>query len=296
MNTSTRSPDPKADYDRLKSILSPHIHAVDLPYRLASTWQDWDCELGIWEHAKRLQAWAVFQPPWFNLDFAFLTGEDDPGLIEEVIVWGIAQMKSYAQRIQDDFYGSVEFFADDPLASYLLPILDQLGFTPFDWNILRFEIDLAKEIPQPHPPEGFTIRPLRGETEIDAYVDLHRATFGSSQMTAAWRKRTLLQPAYQPYFDLLVVNPRGEAVGFCICWMDGERGQIEPLGVHPAYQGQGLGKALELTALQRLQEQGARYGLVDHASYNQAAIALSLQTGFQQSHNALRYYLDIVPD
>jgi hypothetical protein len=87
------------------SLASAHIHAVDLPYRLASTWQDLGCELGTWERGTDLLAWAVFQPPWYNLDFFFHPGEHDPGLLEEVLRWGIEQMKSYAQRIRGDLYG-----------------------------------------------------------------------------------------------------------------------------------------------------------------------------------------------
>ena len=34
--------------------------------------------------------------------------------------------------------------------------LERLGFTPFDWSILRFEIDLAGELPRPTmPPATF---------------------------------------------------------------------------------------------------------------------------------------------
>ena len=58
------------------------------------------------------------------------------------------------------------------------------------------------------------------------------------------------------------------------------------------YQGMGLGRALELHALQTMRVHGAQTVYVDHVSLNEAAINLSLQTGFQQIHKALRYFMD----
>jgi hypothetical protein len=87
--TMTGSPDP----DRLETILNAdpehlHIHRVDMPYRLTSTWQDQGCEIGIWEQDDRLLAWAVFQPPWWNLDYAVHPPEREASLEEEVLMWG----------------------------------------------------------------------------------------------------------------------------------------------------------------------------------------------------------------
>jgi ribosomal protein S18 acetylase RimI-like enzyme len=112
-------------------------------------------------------------------------------------------------------------------------------------------------------------------------------------MTTAWRQRTLQHPAYKPEIDLVAVTPERSLAGFCICWLGKDVGQFEPLGVHPDYQGLGLGRALELAALQQLRHYGARMACVDHGSYNEKAINLSRQTGFKQTNDALRYYIDV---
>jgi mycothiol synthase len=44
------------------------------------------------------------------------------------------------------------------------------------------------------PPTGFTVCPLAGKQEVEAYTELHRAVFESKSMTADWRGRTLLHP------------------------------------------------------------------------------------------------------
>ena len=55
----------EVDWQGLLSINSdqPHIHMVDMPYRQTSTWQDHDCEIGIWKRDEEILAWAIFQPP-----------------------------------------------------------------------------------------------------------------------------------------------------------------------------------------------------------------------------------------
>lgn len=271
----------------------PHIHLVDMPFRLASTWQDHGCEIGVWEKDEQVLAWAIFQPAWWNLDVAIHPTVRGSSLEQEIFGWGKAQMVQYACRVKDDFWGSVEIFEDTPQAARTIQNLEAVGFTPFDWSILRFERDLSLELPSAQLPQGFTIRPLRGEDEVQAYVDLHRAAFASENMTVAWRKRTLHQPGYRPALDLIVENDQHVPVGFCICWLREGVGQIEPMGLHPDYQGMGLGKALELSAYHTLRDHGARRIKVDHVSLNESAIALSQKTGFRQRHNALRYYVDV---
>ncbi|MCP5094176.1 MAG: GNAT family N-acetyltransferase [Chloroflexi bacterium] len=286
------------DFERLQLLLNqdihPHIHLIDMPYRLTATWQDLGCEIGLWEKEGELLAWAVFQPPWWNLDYALHASLRGSGLESEIFAWGQDQMKSYAQRTGDEFYGSVEFFADTPDAQKTIVHLEKLGFQKFDWSIFRYTLDLAaQDLRLPQPPDGFHVRPLKGASEVNTYVELHRAVFNSDKMTVPWRKRMLNHPAYNPKLDLVIVNSADEPVGFCICWMWGTDGQIEPIGIHPAYQGKGLGRALELTALQTLRHYGVRTMHVDHTSFNEAAIALSQQTGFKQQNNALRYYIEV---
>lgn len=270
-----------------------HIHIVDMPFRETSIWQDQGCEYGIWESEDTLLGWAVFQPAWWNLDYAVHPAERGTKLEKEIFAWGIEQMAQYAQHTGEEFWGSVEVFADTPRAERTIKNLETLGFTKFYWSTLRFELDLQLELPPPYMPDGYRIRPLQGKEEVKAYVNLHRTAFDSEKMTWNWRVRTLQHPAYRSNLDFVVVNNENIPVGFCICWMWQDLGQVEPLGVHPEHQGQGLGRELELAAYQVLRQHGARKLLVDHVSLNEKAIAISQQTGFQQSNNTLRYYVDV---
>lgn len=285
-----------SDFTRLQRVLSadtayPHIHIADMPYRLTSTWQDQGCKMAVWEKGSDVLAWAVFQPPWRNLDYAIHPAEVGAALEKEIFAWGKNEMMAYAKRTGERFYGSIELFEDAPHIEQTIAHLTALGFEKFDWSIIRFEKGLNYKIPAPELPDGFSIRALRGESEVEAYVQLHRLVFESEEMTVPWRRRMLKHPAYLPEIDLVVVDAADHLVGFCVGWLWHEIGQIEPLGVHPAHQGSGLGKALELAALRALQSKGARYMHVDHVSDNEKAIALSLKTGFKQTNNAVRYFV-----
>lgn len=286
------------DHPGLNALLEadpehPHIHVVDIPYRLTSIWQDHDCEIGVWERAGQVVAWAVFQPAWWNLDFVVHPTLRGSELEQEVFAWGKAQMAQYSRRTGEEFWGSVELFRDAPQAAQTIKNLEAVGFAPFDWSILRFELDQSQALSPARLPDGYTLRPLHGQREVHAYVALHRAAFGSEIMTTAWRTRMLRHPAYRAEFDLIVENSDNAPVGFCVGWQHGPVGQIEPLGVHPDYQGMGLGEALERSACRILRSGGADLIRVDHASFNEKAIALSLKTGFRQRHDACRYYVDI---
>ncbi|HEU5100789.1 MAG TPA: GNAT family N-acetyltransferase [Roseiflexaceae bacterium] len=268
-----------------------HMHLVDMPFRAASTWRDRDCQVGLWKNESQLLAWAVFQPPWRNLDYAIAPSERGSALEQEVFAWGKQQMIAYAKHMGEPLHGAVELFEDTPRAQRTVEHLQALGFEQLDWSIPRFELDLRCEFPDYQLPAGFRIRPLNGQQEVQEYVDLVEAVFGPNWMTGEWRRRTIAHPAYRPEIDLIAANAQDVPVGFCGCWLWRDIGQIEPLGVHPEYRGLGLARALELAACAALQRQGARLLYVDHGSTNERAIALSLKTGFRQTNNALRYHI-----
>jgi mycothiol synthase len=275
--------------------LHPHVHLVDMPFRVTSTWHDRACEVGVWEKDNTLLAWAVFQPPWHNLDYAIVPSERGSALEAEIFAWGIAQMRAYGQRTGAAFQGTVECFEDTPKIEQTVAHLADLGFQPLPWSVVRFERLMQHDVPPPELPNGYRIRPLRGSSDIPAYVALVEAVFGPNWMTPAWRRRTLAHPAYHPALDVVVTTADDHLVGFCGCWRWRDQAQIEPLGVHPAYQGLGLGRALERATCAAVQQHGIRVLSVDHGSTNPAAIALSQKMGFRQRNRALKYAFLIQP-
>jgi len=159
-----------------------------------------------------------------------------------------------------------------------------------------------KEIPHRITiPPGFLIRPLAGEKEINAYVDLHQKAFGTDQMTIAFRHAIMTSPEYDPHLDLVVQNSEGCLVAFCVCQINesenkliGERsGLTDPIGVHPDFRNFGLAKALINEGLLRLRSRGMDYARLGTSSDNFAMIQLAKTMGFLETSRKLWFSREV---
>jgi ribosomal protein S18 acetylase RimI-like enzyme len=159
-----------------------------------------------------------------------------------------------------------------------------------DYTYVMMRCSLARSLPRPQLAPGFTIRPLAGLGEVDAYAAVHRRAFESMSMTAAWRARTLDMPQYDPELDLVAVAPDGQLAGFCVGWATPERrvAQIEPFGVDPAFQGRGLGRALLLEMLGRFKAHGAEHAQVETDSGRTPARHAYTAVGLLPTYQSLR--------
>ncbi len=66
-------------------------------------------------------------------------------------------------------------------------------------------------------------------------------------------------PSYQAELDLVIVNPQGESVAYCMGWVEENNpksGYIEPMGVHTDYRRNGLATALAKECFKRLGNMG----------------------------------------
>ncbi|HEY7418939.1 MAG TPA: GNAT family N-acetyltransferase [Ktedonobacteraceae bacterium] len=158
-----------------------------------------------------------------------------------------------------------------------------------DYHYIQFHHSLSVPLADPIPPDGFLLRQLKGEQEVSAYAELHRAAFASTSMTPDWRARTLRMPQYRPELDLVAVAPDGSLAGFCVGWLDQKRhlGQIEPLGVHPRFHQMGLGRALLLEMLRRFKIHGATSALVETENTRLKAQRTYESVGFRPLHTIL---------
>jgi ribosomal protein S18 acetylase RimI-like enzyme len=135
---------------------------------------------------------------------------------------------------------------------------------------------------------------MAGAAEVEAYVELQQAVFGSKNMTTEWRARTLKHPAYKRDLDIIVAAPDGRLAAFCICWFDEKsgNGHVEPLGCHEDFRAHALGRVALSEGLHRLQELGAKDIFVETDSYRNTAFRLYESFDFQVIKNALVYRKD----
>jgi ribosomal protein S18 acetylase RimI-like enzyme len=236
-----------------------------------------------------LVAWAVLQfPAWHCLDYVVRPDARSAALESAVLAWACARLEAEAA----DRGGCLPFYvsAREGDAARVAAI-ERAGFARQTWGYVHLVRDLGEPIPETALPPGFVVRPLAGEREVNAYVAAHRAAFGSANMTADWRLATLRDPRYAPALDLVAVAPDGTLVGFCVCWitpsLSGRRvAQVEPLGVLPAFQRTGLGRALLLDGLRRARAHGADRMDVNAESHNAASRGAYEAVGFRPAYEA----------
>jgi len=294
-------------------------HSVDLPYRLSSWALETLDNTRLWEdEGGQLAGFAIVQGPWSTLDYGLGAEAREAGIEREIIAWGMERAQTIADRRRKPFTLFVEAREGDEERAALA---EAHGFEGGAYEVLHLECVLTPDFP-PHPnplpggereqtplslsgrgaggeglPGGFTIRPLRGDAECQAYVDLHRAAFGTTNMTLEWRQRTLLMPQYVPEIDLVIEAPGGRLAAFCINWLSPDRaaGHVEPLGVHPDFHRLGLGSAILNESLRRMAAHGAQTAIVETYGLNDAAHALYESVGFRVRHRYQAYSRTFTP-
>ena len=286
-------------YELVQAFPAENFHVVDLPYRLCSPSAQEPENASLWEDEQgRLLGYAIAQKPFWTLDYFSHPAARAEGLEERILVWG---MERWAQMMPRS-NGRLSLWLDAREdQTERIALLERLGFARDTWSMLHLSQSLARALPPPAVPEGFSIRPLAGEAEVPAYVALHRAAFESNNMTVDWRRSTLESPQYVPALDLVAVDADGALAGFCICWLSqrandhngSAAGQVEPMGVRPDLQGRGLGRALLLEGLRRLQAHGATTAYVDCDGANDVGFKHYEAAGFRIANKVLKYRKDL---
>lgn len=282
-----------ADIDRMIALAQrfadQYLRAVDLPYRLTSWALDDPRNVCLWEDEhSNLLGFAVIQLPWCSLDTCAHPAAHSAGIDRLMIVWASERV----QQIVDETGRSLTLYVDVAEGQIEhVALLAAHGFAPDQSAMIRMARPLNDVLPEPQLPPGYLLRPIDGAREVLEYVVLHRAAFGAADMTIAWRKRTLASPHYVPELDIVAQAPSGRIVAFCMCWLGpvcGD-GYIEPLGVHPDFGGLGLGRAVLLESLWRLQAHSATTALIDRYEGDESARTLYEALGFRTRLRTVGY-------
>jgi ribosomal protein S18 acetylase RimI-like enzyme len=119
---------------------------------------------------------------------------------------------------------------------------------------------------------GFKLMSFVDYGNYQSTVNLVRNAFTNPNFSEARLRSTQSTPSYLPQLHLVVVNPQGEAVGYCMGWVqesDPTFGYIEPMGTHTDYRKNGFGKALAKECFKRLANLGVKTAWVaSHAEPN----------------------------
>jgi ribosomal protein S18 acetylase RimI-like enzyme len=278
---------------------SEHLRVIDLPYRLSSWALDDPANAALWrDSGDQLIAWAVLQTPFWTIDYV-IHPVAEQALHRQVLDWAERRAEAIAGTPAGLPAWNVMAFADQ--AGRILDLIaagfaNQADAGEDSWSKVFLRRPASRPLTTGNHPPGFSLRPLAGESEVAAYVDLHRAVFQSKNMTAGWRGRTLHAPGYRPDLDMVAVTPDGHLAGFCIGWL-GRRdgvvaGQIEPFGVGREHRSLGLAWALLAETVRCLYQSGAEYVYVETDNYRDAALGIYQAIGFEVVRDVLVFRKD----
>ena len=164
-------------------------------------------------------------------------------------------------------------------------------------------LQLRRPLPLPdHDDPGLSLRPFRPGHDEQAWLEVNNRAFNWHAEQGNWDLSTIRDREAQPWFDpegFLLHERDGRLAGFC--WTkvhpdtDPPLGEIYVIAVDPAFQGQGLGRALAVAGLDWLAARGLGTGMLYVDGQNVAALRLYEHLGFSVDHVDRAYTADVDP-
>jgi len=161
----------------------------------------------------------------------------------------------------------------------------------FGWRIGRRLLQLRRPLPpqeEPQFPPDVEVGPFRPDTDEEPWLAAHRAAFASHPEIDLWTRDWLADRCALDWFDpdgFLLARAGNEVAAYC--WTkvhDDGIGEIFSIGVHPAYQGLGLGRAMSLAGLWALYDRrGVTEVMLFTDGDNVAGLAMYRGLGFTLS-------------
>jgi ribosomal protein S18 acetylase RimI-like enzyme len=232
-------------------------HVGDLPWRM---YQHLDklseVRVDLWlDEVERVRAWAWLWQTRGELDFQL--HPESRELLGEVLEW----FESAAEPSDE---GDVMAWAleahEETVAALEAAGYELDGASWYEHMV----VSLDEALTEAHVPEGYELRTVRGDEDVERRVAVHRAAFAPSRVVPESYRRVMQAWPYRPELDQVAVAPDGSFAAFCLCWLDEENlvGNLEPVGTHPDHRRRGLARAVSLAGLRSLRTAGAETALV----------------------------------
>jgi mycothiol synthase len=160
--------------------------------------------------------------------------------------------------------------------------------------LFQLSRSLRDPLPEPSLPAGVTLRTFVPGRDEEGWLRLNALAFAHHPEQGAWTRIDLDLREQEDWFDpagFFLAERDGRLAGFH--WTkvhDGKTGEVYVVGVDPAEQGSGLGRALTLTGLRYLRDDR---GLAEVMLYvdetNRAAVRMYTSLGFSLAATDVMY-------
>lgn len=187
----------------------------------------WQTELG--------QVVGLFISEYGRDDFFVVVHPHFPVLFPDVLQWGLDVWAEGRRKIHTAVY------------TYDQQKISQLrdaGFSEdgHEANVRTYRLR-PYDFTYTLKPE-FTLLTFADYGNYESRVKLVHNAFNNLSYSEARLRSLQSSPGYQAELDLVIVNPQGESIAYCMGWVeenDPTAGYIEPMGVHSDYRRNGLG-------------------------------------------------------
>jgi ribosomal protein S18 acetylase RimI-like enzyme len=266
--------------EQRQEVAQRHVlHAGDLAWQLFHMLGDYPTGdlVRLWEDGDDLAGFALAYLPFGGFEVQIR----DEALAPAMLDWAAAQLRREDEKRA--LFTMVNEYEAERIA-----LLEQRGFERSGvWHYVERVLD--EPIPPPDVPEGFVIRTV-GIAEAEARANLLAAAFEAPPFAERYR-RFMQQPAYDLVVDLVAAAPDGRLAAFAQTWIDplSKTGEFEPVGTAPDFRRLGLGKALLLDGLRRMQARGMERAFVIVEGEEAAAVELYRSVGLLPRWNLSLY-------
>jgi ribosomal protein S18 acetylase RimI-like enzyme len=244
----------------------PYVRAAigDLPWEMYQHLDKLDeVRVRLWVDGERCVAWAwCWNEPHAPL---FLTHPDRRALLGDILAWCQAP--------------DVSVLEHDRVS---IELLESRGFALDESRWMNHMTRSLDDLPEPLVHAGYRLRAVRGEEDLEARTDIHRAASEPSRVVPEGYRQVMRAWPNRPDLDWVAVAPDGSFAASCLCWLDEENRlcEMEPVGTHPEHRRRGLAAAVCLGALRASRAARADTALVYSVS-GSAAEKLYDSIGFR---------------
>jgi mycothiol synthase len=303
MNLQSRPYRDPTDFARMRQLVMDGSHANIPASYMHPGCLDWNTHylpdlqenrrnLWLWERMDdeegrpTLEAWAIYSRLEGTFDLfvspALYGTPAHEAVMDAYIAWAEVRAREAGLKQIAPFW-AMEY------DKVLIRMMQARGFVviPFDPAPPLFERSLDA-LPTIALPDGFTVQGVRNLDDGQLRAQVTYGAFGfNGDWDGYWARHAQFMGSavYDGERDLFVRSPDGRGASACTIWFDPVNavGLFEPVGTHPDFQGQGLGKAVMAEGLRRMRAAGMRRAVLGFDPNNAAALALYTSMGFRAS-------------